>query len=296
MHPPQTKQTRHAAGGTFLSRSMHPMRAHRTQRGVSLVELMVAIGIGAFLLLGLVEIFSSARASYDLQQGLARLQEKTRFAENYIARNIRMAGAYPIAETAEPGDRVDLGAVEDLLPEDIPPVIGTGTTEGGGTSSDTLVINTLTDRDCFAQLNSNTDPDGRPAIWHKRVQFTVANDALRVTCQYGQPAAPPVLTTQINNQPLLNDVETLQVLLGEDIISPGDPDDSVDRYVTADSLTPGNRVVAVRIGLIMSTGEIGTLPPDADAIDLFGQSFAATGDNELRRPMVLNISLRNQAL
>jgi len=275
---------------------MQPWRERRTQRGVSLVELMVAIGIGAFLLLGLVEIFSSARASYDLQQGLARMQEKTRFAENYIAKNLRMAGAYPIAEVSEPGDRVNLGAIEDLLPSQIPPVIGAGTAEGGGTNSDTLVVNTLTDRDCFAQLNANNDPDGRPAVWHKRVQFTVANDALRVTCQYGQPAAVPALATQIDNQPLLNDVETMQVLLGEDIISPGDPDDSVDRYVTADSLTPGNRVVAVRIGLIMSTGNIGTLPPDSDAIDLLGQSFPATNERELRRPMILNVSLRNQAL
>lgn len=62
------------------------------QRGVSLIELMVALVIGALLLLGLVEVFSASRSAYQLSSGLARTQENGRFALDLLQRDIRLAG------------------------------------------------------------------------------------------------------------------------------------------------------------------------------------------------------------
>lgn len=62
--------------------------------GVSLVELMIAMAIGLFLLLGLVQVFAASRTAYQMSEGLARVQENGRFAVDYLQRDIRMAGHF----------------------------------------------------------------------------------------------------------------------------------------------------------------------------------------------------------
>lgn len=62
------------------------------QRGVSLVELMVALAIGTVLLLGLVQIFGASRAAFATAEGMSRVQENGRFASELLRRELRMAG------------------------------------------------------------------------------------------------------------------------------------------------------------------------------------------------------------
>ena len=66
----------------------------RRMAGVTLVELMISLAIGAFLLLGLTQVFGASRAAYQLSEGMARTQENARFAMDYLQRDIRMAGHY----------------------------------------------------------------------------------------------------------------------------------------------------------------------------------------------------------
>lgn len=61
-------------------------------KGVSLIELMVALAIGSLLVLGLVEVFAASRTAYQLSEGLSRVQENGRFAMDYIQRDFRMGG------------------------------------------------------------------------------------------------------------------------------------------------------------------------------------------------------------
>ncbi|MBK9132341.1 MAG: PilW family protein [Gammaproteobacteria bacterium] len=64
---------------------------HR-QRGLSLVELMVAITISLILLAGVVQIFLSSKTSYRLLEATSRVQENGRFAVGFITEDVRMAG------------------------------------------------------------------------------------------------------------------------------------------------------------------------------------------------------------
>ena len=64
----------------------------RHQTGLSLIEIMIALLIGAFLLGGVLQIFISSKQTYRMQEGLSRLQENGRFALDFISRDIRMAG------------------------------------------------------------------------------------------------------------------------------------------------------------------------------------------------------------
>lgn len=85
----------------------------RRSRGVSLIELMIALAIGAVLVLGLVQVFAASRAAYQMSEGLARVQENARFAMDFLQRDIRMAGhfgcvndqAHYVQDVSEPVDR-----------------------------------------------------------------------------------------------------------------------------------------------------------------------------------------------
>jgi len=64
----------------------------RRQAGLSLIELMVALTLGAFLLIGLVQLFSASRQAFAASQGLSRVQETGRTAVDWMQRDVRMAG------------------------------------------------------------------------------------------------------------------------------------------------------------------------------------------------------------
>lgn len=60
--------------------------------GFSLIEMMVAITISSIILIALVVIFMGNRATYQSDEGIARMQESARFAMEFLTRDIRMAG------------------------------------------------------------------------------------------------------------------------------------------------------------------------------------------------------------
>ena len=71
------------------------LRHAARQRGFTLVELMVTVGIALFLLGGLVTILQNVRQANLNQQALAQLQDQQRFAMTVISDMIQQAGYYP---------------------------------------------------------------------------------------------------------------------------------------------------------------------------------------------------------
>lgn len=64
------------------------------QGGVGLIEIMISIVVGLFLVFGLTTVLVDSSKSYNIQNDLARLQENARFAIEFMARDIRMAGYF----------------------------------------------------------------------------------------------------------------------------------------------------------------------------------------------------------
>lgn len=62
------------------------------QHGLSLVELMIALAIGAALIGGMVQIFSSNNAAFRTQQSVSRMQENARFGFHFISQELRQVG------------------------------------------------------------------------------------------------------------------------------------------------------------------------------------------------------------
>lgn len=67
-------------------------KGRRKQRGISLVELMVALTLGLLLGAAVVQIFLSSKHAYRMQDAISRMQEGGRFAIDAIAGDTRMAG------------------------------------------------------------------------------------------------------------------------------------------------------------------------------------------------------------
>lgn len=70
----------------------HIHTAPRRQRGLTIVELMVAALISLILLAGIVQIFIANRQTYRLHEALSRVQENGRFATEFLSLDVRQAG------------------------------------------------------------------------------------------------------------------------------------------------------------------------------------------------------------
>lgn len=103
----------------------------------------------------------------------------------------------------------------------------------------------------------------------------------------------------LNDAPieLIEDVETMQLLYGEDT----DSDGVANRYVTGNSIIDANNVVAIRIGLLVkSPNEVGS-DADTTTYNVAGTPVANTatavthaGDRRLRNVYTSTIKVRNR--
>ncbi len=75
------------------------------QRGVTLIELMIAMLLGLFLMSGVFLVFSKSKQAYRYQNGLAQVQEQGRFAINFLTTSVRVAG-FP-GDDMPPGNKIE---------------------------------------------------------------------------------------------------------------------------------------------------------------------------------------------
>ncbi|MCH9696164.1 MAG: PilW family protein [Gammaproteobacteria bacterium] len=67
------------------------IKMRRRQTGITLVELMVALAIGSFLMIGTVQIYNQSRQAFVVNESIARVQETAQFAMDTIEADLRMA-------------------------------------------------------------------------------------------------------------------------------------------------------------------------------------------------------------
>lgn len=66
----------------------------RSQLGLSLIELLVALTIGSLLIIGALTVYSNSRLSYSTNEAVARLQEQSRYVLSVIEPDVELAGYY----------------------------------------------------------------------------------------------------------------------------------------------------------------------------------------------------------
>jgi len=69
------------------------------QQGLSLVELVVAVGLASFIIGGIFQVVLSNRQAFHLTESMVRVQESGRFALNFISDDVRQSGGYGCTPT-----------------------------------------------------------------------------------------------------------------------------------------------------------------------------------------------------
>jgi type IV pilus assembly protein PilW len=68
------------------------MSMPRRQQGLTLIELMVSMVLSLILMAGVIQVFLANKQAYRFAESLSRNQENGRFAAEFLARELRMAG------------------------------------------------------------------------------------------------------------------------------------------------------------------------------------------------------------
>ncbi len=228
----------------------------KQQQGMTLVEMMIAMGLGVFLLAGVMGIFTSSKQSYRMLENLSRMQENGRFAMDFMSRDIRQAGLRSLC-----------------FERDIASPIA-GTDNDGVNASDSITVR-VSEKDCPASLAS--------LLPLKTILYTVANrPSSNIPVLYkrkiedkNEDGDTDDTGENVSNE-LIEDIENVQILYGEDF----DNDNVPDYYLEAGSaeLTM-DQVVSVRITLTARTAD---------------NNLTNTGDGYLRRNFSTTIALRNR--
>jgi type IV pilus assembly protein PilW len=95
----------------------------RRQRGMSMVELMIALLIGAVIIFGATTVYERSRQSYGDNETIARLQETARFAMSMIEPDVRMSNFFGLVKGASVLNFAGNGlpAQADPVPAGAPP-------------------------------------------------------------------------------------------------------------------------------------------------------------------------------
>lgn len=239
---------------------MKPARHSPREKGMSLMELLVAMALSSMLTLLLIQVAMSARSSFRLQEGLAELQENGRFFADLVAVEIAGSAYHP----------------QPWLHEATPIGLMENSVDSSSLNSDRLVSRTWSDRNCFGSSNTDRDSAGRPRFYLKESVLEMSNGNLTVSCHYGPTDSE--MTTQVNRQGTIPQVEVFQALYAAD----SDEDGQIDAWLRAGDWASIDQVRAVRLGILNSSRE-SISPQQAQDFQILDFNYTAPADGRLRR-------------
>lgn len=266
-------------------------------RGVTLVELLVAITIGLLLTIVIAQLFLGSRQTFATTDDVSRMHDNIRYTQQLLTRTIHLT-SYKSQANSVTANVFSLAAA-------LGGTNASGPISNGqaGTESDSVTVRYQGsgDKSSPASCKSATPPvcpgaDG------------LAVDCLGVAIDAGMMAentfsiAPGAngrnalyCNNGVNNVEIVSDVENMQIRFGEDL----DGDLVADRF-----LAPGasgmnlDKVVSVQIALLFQTPSVtAKVAPDAQTYDMFDDLSVVLGpfnDRRIRRLVTTTVNLRNR--
>ena len=213
----------------------------RRQRGFTLIEMMVAVGIGLVVALGLAVSFVNLKSTWGTQDKLAQLQDNERLAMAFLTSSVQEAGYYPDPTNASPlpasadGTYGNLAAGQGLM----------GTAANLPTTSATLSTAYATATgDGVLTCQGGTNSTGATVFIRNVFYVNTTTHTLNciVYANSSTATAPGAA-----DAPLISNVSSMDVRYAVDT----DGDGSVDAYLAASDMTAARwlAVKAVRITL-----------------------------------------------
>jgi type IV pilus assembly protein PilW len=217
--------------------------AARSQRGFTMIELLVALLIGLFLLGGLMSMVQSNRRSFASQNQLSQLQDAERVAMTMITDVIQSSVYFP-----DPTNNTATTALIAAGPLTAGQALrGTYSAAAPG---DTITVRyATTNGDGIVNCLCQTNASGNIAPLMYTNVFSVSNGQLRCALN-GAAAIALAGTVPISlTNPALNNgvvVNKLTILYG---INAAGVDQSVTEYVNASAVANWSTVISVRVTL-----------------------------------------------
>jgi len=223
---------------TYLSSHQ---RVIQRQRGFTMVELMVALLIGLFLMGGLMTLLQNNRKAFSSQSLLGQLQDSERLAMTMMSGVIQQSGYFPDPTLNSPATLPAVGTF----------AAGQGLTGSTTAGSDTIIARYATapgDGILNCSGTSNPATSGANATYSNAFSIAVNGGVSQLVC-----------TDQSGNvYPLVNGVTKLQVLYG--VSTSATNTTNVDTYMTAAQVTNWNNVISAKITLTFVNPMYGNLP------------------------------------
>jgi type IV pilus assembly protein PilW len=198
---------------------------------LTLLEMLVAMVVGLFLMGGLLTVEQSVHEAFDNQARLTQLQDNERLAMSLMTDTIQSAGYFP-----DPTTYTSTTAFPAATPFASAQVIA-------GTHNSSAPGDTVTVRYVTSGSDNVVDCTGKVTT----AQTTLVN-AFKIVNQSGQNYLVCTMNgTDIN---LVPGVQNLQIVYG--LKTNGVDNGSIDRYMPADAVTTGGywgSVISVKVSL-----------------------------------------------
>jgi type IV pilus assembly protein PilW len=226
-----------------VTSEIKPVRSR--QLGFTLVELMVTVLIGLFLLAGLISLVGGMKRSQGTQNDMATLQDNERLAMTLMTNVIESAGYYPHPEA-------------NTVDSQLPAIAGTFAISGqpifGKPATAPATGDTVSARYVSAGADGVLDCTGNNTVGAQIINF-------RVSPSISDPTIDDLVCT-INGGPdlhLVTGISSMQIYYGvQTNLSLSNA--SVDSYLTATQVTATtnwSNVISVKIKLLFKNPSYG---------------------------------------
>ncbi|HTV85704.1 MAG TPA: PilW family protein [Dyella sp.] len=242
---------------------MHKLPAH--QRGLSLISLMIAMLIGAFLIAGLFQMWFQTRQTFGAQSQLAKLQDDERMALTTMANTVQTGGYYPIYLNYSATPPNPLYSLSNSFP-----VSGSFATVGqviygthdGTTAGESLSVRFIADK---TSANPTLDCQGQIEATGTLVvnTYQINNNQLQCSSD-GGTTWQSIITSSVYNMTVLYGIDTKG-------------DDTALQYMTADQVQANsdwNKVFSVVVQLTFNNPWYGQPGQTVAQLPLVSRSIA----------------------
>jgi type IV pilus assembly protein PilW len=236
--------------------------SYKNQVGISLIEIMIALLIGVFLIGGLMQMFINSKQTYKLQDTMSRLQENGRFAVDFLVHDMRGSTG--------------------IVGEDNHVSTGSDRVKAG---TDTITLSTAA-----------TYTDNSGTFTELGYKASVNQYSIYSQGDSGQAA----LFKSENGgaaQELIEGVEDMQILYGEDTDGDGTPNHYLS--AVASNNIDMNHVVSIKFSLLVCSLEKGvTGTPLTYTYDdkAYGDKTFTPSDSRFCRVFSTAVSVRNRLI
>jgi len=223
------------------------MKTSTTQRGFTLVELMIAVVIGLFLVGGLLTLVQAMKRTTVSQNGMSQLQENERMAMTLITDVIQSAGYFVVTSaTVNNTAAASFGVVAPFTVAG-QYISGTGTFGG---ASNTITVRYMTSgTDNVINCNGGTSAVAASFV----NQFSIDTANKNLVCQLTVNGGAP--TTVV----LINGITNMQIRYGVQT-NTSVTSNSIDTYLDSTAVTDWTAVKSVKITLTFVNPMYGNSP------------------------------------